>query len=87
MKRSAYVLTQQTDFVWHVYLPEVQPGQAYGYRVNGPFDPENGLRFNPHKLLLDPYAKAISGDIAWSDAMFAYPMGEEDGRFETRPHR
>ncbi len=72
-------MSQQTDFVWHVYLPEVQPGQAYGYRVNGPFDPENGLRFNPHKLLLDPYAKAISGDIAWSDAMFAYPVGEEDG--------
>ncbi|RPI00461.1 MAG: glycogen debranching enzyme GlgX, partial [Zetaproteobacteria bacterium] len=54
-------MTEQTDLVWHVYLPEVRPGQRYGYRVNGPYDPANGHRFNPSKLLLDPYAKAIDG--------------------------
>jgi glycogen operon protein len=71
-------LTQQTDFVWHVYLPGVHPGQAYGYRVYGPFEPENGFRFNPNKLLIDPYAKAISGDIQWDDSMFGYPLGNQE---------
>lgn len=71
-------MTEQTDYVWHVYLPTVQPGQLYGYRVYGPFEPEEGQRFNPAKLLIDPYAKAIDGRIEWSDAMFGYPMGEED---------
>mgnify|MGYP000275959320 CR=1 FL=1 len=51
----------QTDQVWHCYLPEARPGQLYGYRVHGPYDPENGHRFNANKLLLDPYAKDISG--------------------------
>jgi isoamylase len=67
-------MREQTDHVWHVYLPGVRPGQIYGYRVYGPFQPERGLRFNPHKLLLDPYAKATTGPIAWSDAMFGYPV-------------
>lgn len=71
-------MTEQTDYVWHVYLPTVQPGQLYGYRVYGPFEPEEGQRFNPAKLLIDPYAKAIDGRIEWSDAMFGYPMGEEE---------
>jgi glycogen operon protein len=65
-----------TDHVWHVYLPEVQPGQHYGYRVHGPYEPEAGHRFNPAKLLLDPYAKAIAGTIDWSDALFGYRMGD-----------
>src|SRR5919198_1201097 len=52
---------ERTDQVWHVYLPEVRPGQYYGYRVHGPYEPETGHRFNPNKRLLDPYAKAISG--------------------------
>ncbi|HSA63235.1 MAG TPA: glycogen debranching protein GlgX [Nitrospira sp.] len=65
-----------TDFVWHVYLPEARPGQHYGYRVHGLYDPEAGHRFNPAKVLYDPYAKAISGTINWSDALFGYRIGD-----------
>src|SRR5215218_2725953 len=54
-------MVEQTDFVWHVYLPYLLPGQLYGYRVHGPYEPELGYRFNPAKLLIDPYAKALSG--------------------------
>ncbi len=68
-------MPEQTDFVWHVYLPYIMPGQLYGYRVHGPYAPEHGHRFNPQKLLVDPYAKALSGTIQWSDAMQAYPVG------------
>jgi isoamylase len=72
-------MREQTDLVWHVYLPEARPGLIYGYRVHGPYEPETGDRFNPHKLLLDPYAKATTGPIAWSDSMFGYPVnGGED---------
>jgi glycogen operon protein len=67
-------LTETTDLVWHVYLPGIKPGQLYGYRVDGDYNPYEGLRLNPHKLLIDPYAKAINGRINWSDAMFAYPV-------------
>jgi isoamylase len=70
-------MEERTDQVWHMYLPEVRPGQHYGYRVHGPYEPEAGHRFNPSKLLIDPYAKAISGGIEWSDAMFGYRMGDE----------
>ncbi len=69
-------LTERTHHVWHVYLPGIKPGQLYGYRVDGPFDPENGHRFNHNKLLLDPYAKAISGTINWHDSLFGYKMGD-----------
>jgi isoamylase len=68
-------ITQQTHQVWHSYLPEVRPGQLYGYRVHGPYRPADGLRFNPAKLLLDPYAKAIAGSIQWSNALFGYTVG------------
>jgi isoamylase len=71
-------LTEQTDQVWHVYLPEVRPGQCYGYRVYGPYEPAAGHRFNPAKLLLDPYAKAIAGTIRWSDELFGYEIGHPD---------
>ena len=71
-------MTEQTDLVWHVYLPEARPGQRYGYRVDGPYDPAAGHRFNPHKLLLDPYAKAIDGTIQWNDALFGYQVGHPD---------
>ena len=71
-------MTEQTDYVWHVYLPGIQPGQIYGYRVHGPYEPEQGHRFNPAMLLLDPYAKAIDGRIDWSDAVFAYPVADPD---------
>ncbi len=67
-----------TDLVWHVYLPEVRPGHLYGYRVHGPYDPSAGHRFNPYKLLIDPYAKAITGTVKWSDAMFGYQIGQSD---------
>src|SRR3954468_5359161 len=68
-------LTEQTHGVWHVFLPDVRPGQLYGYRVYGPYDPARGLRFNSSKLLLDPYAKAIAGTVNWSDEMFGYVVG------------
>ncbi|PLS85080.1 MAG: glycogen debranching enzyme GlgX [Actinobacteria bacterium] len=71
-------LREKTEEVWHCYLPGVGPGQEYGYRVSGPYDPEAGHRFNPNKLLLDPYAKEISGPIDWSGAHFGYPLGEDD---------
>jgi glycogen operon protein len=69
-------MTEQTDQVWHVYLPEVRPGQLYGYRVHGPYEPAAGHRFNPAKLVIDPYAKAIAGTIRWGDALFGYGIGD-----------
>jgi len=78
-KETARVgVTEKTGQVWHVYMPEVRPGQLYGYRVYGPYEPAQGHRFNPAKLLLDPYAKAIAGDIRWSDALFGYTVGHRD---------
>jgi isoamylase len=68
-------LKEQTDQVWHCYLPEARPGLLYGYRVHGPYQPEQGHRCNPHKLLLDPYAKQIVGTPRWSDALFGYTVG------------
>ena len=65
-------MTEQTDQVWHVFLPEVRPGQLYGYRVYGPYDPARGTRFNSSKLLIDPYAKAIAGEVRWDDEMHGY---------------
>ncbi|WP_292835066.1 glycogen debranching protein GlgX [Microbacterium sp.] len=65
-------------YVWHAYLPTVQPGQRYGYRVYGPADPGRGQRFNPHKLLLDPYAKAVEGEIEWGQSVFGYTFGDPD---------
>ena len=69
-------LREQTGQVWHAFLPEVRPGQLYGYRVHGLYEPNHGLRFNDSKLLLDPYAKAIAGQIKWSDEMFGYVVGD-----------
>jgi isoamylase len=70
-------LRERTDFVWHGYLPQLRPGQLYGYRVYGPYKPEEGHRFNPHKLLLDPYARSIVGQVKWSDANFGYTIGHK----------
>ena len=70
-------VTEQTDQVWHEFLPDARPGQLYGFRVSGPYDPERGLRFNSSKLLLDPYAKAIAGEVSWADEMFAYVVGDK----------
>jgi glycogen operon protein len=69
-------VTEYTDHVWHIYLPEARPGLRYGYRVHGPYEPANGHRFNPAKLLLDPYTRAIDGAPRWSDALFAYRVGD-----------
>jgi len=79
-------MRERTDLIWHCYLPDARPGQLYGYRVHGPYEPERGHRFNPHKLLMDPYAKAISGLIKWSDALYGYPIGdtEEDLVIDSR---
>ena len=72
-------MKENSHHVWHAYVPDLLPGQLYGYRVFGPYDPGRGHRFNPHKLLLDPYAKAISGTIKWHDALFGYVIGHPDG--------
>ena len=69
-------LRDQTDQVWHCYLPDVLPTQLYGYRVHGPFEPANGHRFNANKLLLDPYAKLIGRDVKWDDSLFGYKIGD-----------
>ena len=71
-------IDERTDQVWHVYVPEVRPGQLYGYRVHGPYEPHAGHRFNPSKLLIDPYAKALTGIVKWSNAMFGYRVGDAD---------
>lgn len=79
-------IKERDNHIWHVYLPEVGPGQLYGYRVYGPYEPQNGHRFNPNKLLIDPYAKALSGVITWNDALFGYEVGhpDEDLSFDDR---
>jgi glycogen operon protein len=80
------VLPEYTDEVWHAYLPDARPNLLYGYRVYGPFDPAAGHRFNPNKLLIDPYAKALSGKVRWADALFGYRIGSprEDLSFDRR---
>jgi glycogen operon protein len=71
-------LTEHTDQVWHAYLPEVLPGQLYGYRVHGPYTPEQGHRFNPNKIVLDPYARSIGRDVRWADELFGYHVGDTE---------
>ena len=72
LKETRVELTEVDAYVWHAYLPSIQPGQRYGYRVYGEYDPKSGKRFNPAKLLLDPYAKATCGQIDWDQSLFAY---------------
>ena len=72
-------IRERTNGAWHVYVPDVGPGQLYGYRVYGPYVPESGQRFNPNKLLLDPYAKAIGRPLTWADELFGYQLGDPDG--------
>ncbi|MGE5640272.1 MAG: glycogen debranching protein GlgX [Clostridia bacterium] len=71
-------MPEYTDEVWHCYLPDARPGTVYGYRVHGPYEPDNGHRFNPNKLLLDPYAKQLVGQLKWDDALFGYIIGHAD---------
>src|SRR5499427_10254660 len=79
-------LPERTEDIWHGYLNDVSPGQLYGYRVHGPYEPERGHRFNPSKLVLDPYAKAVTGQPVWDDTLFGYTVGdpEADLSLDTR---
>src|SRR5262245_15225454 len=77
-------LTEQTDMVWHGYLPDVRPGQLYGYRVHGPYDPHRGQRFNPNKVLIDPYARVVGRPMQWNASLFGFRAGEDDTTFDAR---
>jgi isoamylase len=77
-------LTERTHDVWHAFLPDVKPEQLYGYRVYGPYDPPNGHRFNPNKVLLDPYSKAMCNIIEWDDTLYGYEIGKDDLVMDTR---
>jgi glycogen operon protein len=77
-------LPEQTDMVWHGYLPDVQPGQLYGYRVHGPYAPHAGHRFNPNKLVLDPYARVVGRTPRWNEALFGFSFRRDDLTFDTR---
>ena len=78
LETTKIAITEQTDYIWHIYVPGLKPGQLYGFRVSGPYEPENGHRYNPNKLLIDPYAKAISGTIEWDNALYGYEVGNPD---------
>ncbi|ORV96249.1 glycogen debranching protein GlgX [Mycobacterium kyorinense] len=79
-EETRVALTEVDGFVWHAFLPDVAPGQRYGYRVHGPYDPAAGHRCNPNKLLLDPYARAIDGNFEWDQSLFGYTFGDPDSR-------
>jgi len=85
-EEARIALPEYTDEVWHAYLPDARPNLLYGYRVYGPFDPSNGHRFNPNKLLIDPYTKSLQGRLRWGDAVFGYRVGSprEDLSFDRR---
>ena len=85
-ERQRIDLREQTDHVWHAYLPQARPGLAYGYRAHGPYRPHEGLRFNPHKLLIDPYARDFVGRLRWNDALYGYAVGHRraDLSFDRR---
>src|SRR3712207_5548254 len=83
-ERQRITLPEQTDMVWHGYFPDIEPGQLYGYRVHGPYDPGAGHRFNANKVVLDPYAKAIGRDVRWDDSLFGYKVGTDDLTFDDR---
>ena len=71
-------IKERTHDIWHVYLPEIKPGQLYGYRVYGPYEPEYGQRYNPNKVLIDPYAKSIAGPVKWHESIFGYDINSPD---------
>src|SRR5690242_2900914 len=70
-------IKERTHHIWHVFVPGLKPGQLYGYRVHGEYKPEEGRRYNPNKLLIDPYAKAIAGTIDWNESLYGYKPGDE----------
>src|SRR5213594_4270421 len=79
-------LPEYTDMIWHGFLPDARPNQLYGYRIHGPYEPQHGHRFNPNKVVMDPYAKAVARTVRWSDEMFGYRVGDEaeDLSFDDR---
>ncbi|MGK2905552.1 MAG: glycogen debranching protein GlgX, partial [Desulfuromonadales bacterium] len=77
VQTESIVVRERTDLAWHIYLDDLGPGQLYAYRVHGVYDPGMGERFNPAKLLIDPYAKAITGEVSWHDALFGYTVGHK----------
>jgi isoamylase len=85
-EEARIALPEYTDEVWHAYLPDARPNLLYGYRVYGPYDPSNGHRFNPNKLLIDPYVRSLHGRLRWSDAVFGYRVGSQrsDLSFDRR---
>ncbi|HUG24051.1 glycogen debranching protein GlgX [Piscinibacter sp.] len=85
-ERQRITLNERTDHVWHCYLPQARPGLTYGYRVHGPYAPEHGHRFNPHKLLVDPYARELVGSLRWHDSLYGYTVGHSkaDLSFDRR---
>jgi glycogen operon protein len=78
-ERARFDMPDCTNGIWHGYLPGAQAGQQYGYRAHGPYEPKNGLRFNPHKLLLDPYTRKLTGELRWHDALYGYRIGSPRG--------
>ena len=77
-------LTEHTDMVWHGYLPDVRPGQLYGFRVHGPYAPDRGHRFNPNKIVMDPYARVVGRTVRWNDCLFGFRVGQDDTTFDDR---
>ncbi|MEO3759581.1 glycogen debranching protein GlgX [Mycobacterium sp. B14F4] len=88
LAETRLTLPEVDAFVWHGFIPNIEPGQRYGYRVHGPYDPGTGQRCNPNKLLIDPYAKAIDGNFDWNQALFSYNFGDPDSRNDddSAPH-
>ncbi len=84
LERVTIPLAEHTDMVWHGYLPDVRPGQLYGFRVHGPFAPHSGHRFNPNKLVMDPYAKVIGRTVRWDESLFGFTFGQDDTTFDDR---
>jgi len=86
METQIVILPEREGHVWHGYIPGMQPGQQYGYRMHGPYKPAEGHRFNHNKLLIDPYAKKLTGHPVWDDALFGYEAGHKDAdlSFDTR---
>src|SRR5690349_5103157 len=77
-------LPERTGGIWHGYFPDLRPGQLYGLRVRGPYDPQHGVRCNPNKLLFDPYARAVGRDLRYDDSLYGYTFGTDDLSFDAR---
>jgi isoamylase len=84
--RTTITIRESTGHIWHCYVPDILPGQYYGFRIYGPYDPERGLRFNPAKLVIDPYAKALAGSVNWKAPVFGYELGNPDEDLRPNEH-